>query len=63
MEFLFLLASPLLGALFLALFGARRWAPEANVAFSLATFVAACALTARVIGEGNAERGSRTVLH
>jgi len=51
--FFFLLATPFAGALFLALFGARRWAPEANAAFSLATFVAACALTARVIGEGN----------
>jgi len=53
MVFLFLLATPLFGALFLALFGARRWAPEANAAFSLGTFTAACTLTARVIGEGN----------
>jgi len=53
MVFLFLLATPLLGALTLAFFGARRWAPEANAAFSLGTFVAACALTARVVGEGN----------
>jgi hydrogenase-4 component F len=51
--FLFLLATPLLGALFLGFFGARRWAPEANVAFSFTTLVAACTLTARVIGEGN----------
>src|SRR5271157_83555 len=53
MEFLLLLASPLAGALLLGVFGARRWAPELNVAVSLATFLAACALTARVVGEGN----------
>ncbi len=53
MEFLLLLASPLAGALILGVFGARRWAPELNVAMSLATFLAACALTARVVGEGN----------
>jgi hydrogenase-4 component F len=52
-EFLSLLAIPALGAMFLAALGARRWAPEANVAFSLATFLAACALTKRVIDEGN----------
>jgi hydrogenase-4 component F len=52
-EFLALLASPLAGAACLALFGARRWAPEANAAFSFATLVAAAALTVRVIGEGN----------
>jgi hydrogenase-4 component F len=51
--FLFLIATPLFGALFLAFFGARRWAPEANAAFSLGTFIAACALTTRVISEGN----------
>ena len=53
MELLGLLAIPLGGAVFLWLFGARRWAPEANVLFSLATFLAACALTNRVIDEGN----------
>jgi len=52
-EFLALLASPIAGAVCLALFGARRWAPEANAAFSFATLVAAAALTIRVIGEGN----------
>jgi hydrogenase-4 component F len=52
--FLFLLAMPLVGAAFLALFGTKRWAPEANAAVSLATLAAAAALTARVIGgEGN----------
>ncbi len=53
MEFLLLLGTPLAGAMFLGLFGARRWAAEANSAFSLGTFLAACALTAKVIGEGN----------
>jgi hydrogenase-4 component F len=52
-EFLALLASPVAGAACLALFGARRWAPEANAAFSLATLLAAAALTIRVISEGN----------
>jgi len=53
MEFLLLLASPLAGALALGVFGARRWAPELNAAASLVTFIAACALTARVVSEGN----------
>ena len=53
MEFLVLLVTPLAGSLLLGVFGARRWAPELNVAVSLATFLAACALTARVVGEGN----------
>jgi len=52
-EFLALVAIPLVGALSLGAFGARRWAPEANVVFSLGTFLASCALTVRVIGEGN----------
>jgi hydrogenase-4 component F len=52
-EFLALVAIPLVGALCLGAFGARRWAPEANVVFSLGTFIASCALTVRVIGEGN----------
>src|SRR5690606_30649142 len=53
MEFIALLGAPLLGAVVLALLGHRRYAPEINVAFSLATFLAACALTYRVISEGN----------
>jgi len=53
MEFLLLLGSPLAGAAVLAMVGGRRRAPELNVAFSLVTFLAACALTARVIAEGN----------
>jgi hydrogenase-4 component F len=51
-EVLLLLGSPLLGALTLWAFGARRWAPDLNVLFSAATFAAACALTARVIASG-----------
>ncbi len=53
MELLLLLSVPGAGALALALSGHRRWAPELNVALSLATFIAACTLTARVISEGN----------
>ena len=53
MQFLFLLITPVSGALLLAVFGGRRWAPELNVAVSLVTFLAACALTARVMGEGS----------
>ena len=53
MEFALLLGSPLAGAAFLAVLGARRFAPELNVAFSLVTFLAACALTAHVVGEDN----------
>src|ERR1700691_2629602 len=37
--------------------GGRRWAPEANVAFSLITFFAACALTSRVVAHGNLSVG------
>ena len=53
MEFVLLIALPALGALTLAFLGARRQAPEINSAFSLGTFLAACGLTVRVIGEGN----------
>ncbi len=53
MEFALLLSAPLLGALTLALLGNRRRAPELNAAFSLLTFLAACALTSRVIRHGN----------
>jgi len=52
-EFLILLGVPLAGAVLLTGFGARRWAPDANVAFSVVTFLAACALTVRVIGAGD----------
>src|SRR5260370_28201379 len=53
MEFVVLLGTPLLGALALGVLGGRRWAPEANVGFSLVTFVAACALTSRIVAHGN----------
>jgi hydrogenase-4 component F len=52
-ELALLLASPLAGTLAMGLLGARRRAPDLNAAASLATFLAACALTARVIREGN----------
>lgn len=53
MEFALLIGLPVAGALSLAFLGARRDAPEINVAFSLGTFLAACGLTVRVIGEGS----------
>ncbi|MGE0225068.1 MAG: hydrogenase 4 subunit F [Acetobacteraceae bacterium] len=53
MEFLVLLGTPLLGALVFALSRERPWTPLANIGFSFVTLLAACALTARVIGEGN----------
>ena len=53
MEIVLLLATPLAGALLLGLKGARPWAADANVGASLATFLASCALTARVVSEGD----------
>jgi len=53
MEFLLLLGTPLAGALWLGFFGAKRHAPDVNVGLSLITFLAACALTARVIEQGD----------
>ncbi len=53
MEVLLLLGLPAAGALALGFLGARRSAPELNVAFSLGTFLAACALTVRVIDHGD----------
>ena len=47
-----LLASPLAGGLVLALVGHRDAARDVNVAFSTATFVAAAALTARIVDGG-----------
>jgi hydrogenase-4 component F len=52
--FAVLLGTPLLGALVLGLMGGKRWASGLNVAFSLLTFLAACALTSRIITHGNA---------
>ncbi len=47
-----LLAVPLLGGLVLALMGHQPRARDVNVAFSSATFVCACALTALIIRDG-----------
>jgi hydrogenase-4 component F len=52
MEILLLLGTPLLGGALLALLGSRRWAPELGVAASFVTFLAAAALTVRVIRDG-----------
>jgi hydrogenase-4 component F len=53
MELLLVLALPAAGAMAFGFLGARREAPEINVAFSLGTFLAACALTVRVIDHGD----------
>jgi len=52
-ELLLVLALPAAGAMAFGFLGARRQAPEINVAFSLGTFLAACALTMRVINHGD----------
>ncbi|HWK82141.1 MAG TPA: hydrogenase 4 subunit F [Caldimonas sp.] len=49
---LFVLGVPLLGSLVLAFTGHRGVARDINVGFSLATFLAACALTVVVISKG-----------
>jgi hydrogenase-4 component F len=51
-EVLLVLTLPLVGAAVLALIGERDYAPEVNVVASLCTFVAAAALTVRVISSG-----------
>jgi hydrogenase-4 component F len=48
----FLLATPLLGGVVLALVGHRDNARDVNVAFSLGTFIAACVLTVQVFENG-----------
>ena len=53
MEMILLLGSPLAGAALLAVWGARRGAPELNVAMSLMTFLAAGLLAVRVVGAGH----------
>ena len=53
MELLLVLALPAAGAMAFGFLGARREAPEINVAFSLGTLLAACALTVRVINHGD----------
>jgi hydrogenase-4 component F len=52
-QFALLLGCPLIGALLMGVLGAHRRAPELNAALSFVTFLAACALTARVIGSGD----------
>jgi hydrogenase-4 component F len=53
MNALFLvLGFPLAGGLVLALTGHRSYARDVNVAFSLGTFLAACAMTVRVVSHG-----------
>ena len=52
MEIFFVLGSPLLGGVLLALWGHRKFAAELNSLMSVATFAAAAALTARVISDG-----------
>ena len=49
---LLVLAAPLLGTLVLSLIGHRNVASEINVGFSLATFIAAAMLTAKIIAGG-----------
>ena len=49
---LFVLGIPLAGALILGLLGHKPFARDINSAASLGTFIAACALTARVVSEG-----------
>ncbi|HUN25055.1 MAG TPA: hydrogenase 4 subunit F [Steroidobacteraceae bacterium] len=51
-ELSLLLGFPAAGALVAAFFGAGRRGPELNALCSLATLLAACALTVRVIGHG-----------
>ncbi|MFA6313834.1 MAG: hydrogenase 4 subunit F [Sterolibacterium sp.] len=55
MEFILVLGIPLLGGIVLALFGHRNRATEVNIVFSLLTFLAAIALTSRII-DGGPER-------
>ena len=52
MELLLVLGIPLAGSALLALGGHRGRAPEINALMSLLTFVAAAALTTRVIADG-----------
>ena len=49
---LFVLGIPLLGGVVLAFTGHRGYARDVNVAFSAATFLAACVLTAQVVSGG-----------
>ena len=51
-EIVFVLALPVAGAALLAIVGHRAFAPTVNVAISVGTFLAAAALTVRVIEHG-----------
>jgi hydrogenase-4 component F len=52
-EIFWVLVIPLFGGLVMALFGKLRYAPEINSVMSFCTFVAASALTVRVISDGS----------
>lgn len=52
MEIVLVLCLPLLGAIAQALLGSRRFAPELNVGFSLATLVASAVLVLRIVRYG-----------
>jgi hydrogenase-4 component F len=52
LEIVLVLGLPLFGAMLLGLVGARRYAPEVNLAMSFATLVAAGFLVARVVRHG-----------
>ncbi|MDD5028294.1 MAG: hydrogenase 4 subunit F [Rhodoferax sp.] len=49
---LFVLGTPLLGGIVLALVGHKAYARDVNVLFSLITFLASCVMTAQVINDG-----------
>ncbi len=53
MEIFWVLVIPFFGGLIMALFGRQHYAPEINSVVSLCTFVAAAALTVRVISDGS----------
>jgi len=53
MEIFWVLVIPLFGGLVMAAFGKQQHAPEINSLMSLCTFVAAAALTVRVISDGS----------
>jgi hydrogenase-4 component F len=52
-EIFWVLVIPLFGGLIMAVFGKQQHAPEINSAMSFCTFVAAAALTVRVISDGS----------
>ncbi|MGH8771846.1 MAG: hydrogenase 4 subunit F, partial [Burkholderiales bacterium] len=52
MELLLVLGVPFAGSILLGFWGHRNFAPELNSGMSLLTFVAAAALTARIIADG-----------